>query len=170
MNAAPLAGVRIVDLTRLGYGAQATTLCGCLGAEVLRVESRTRPCLSRIDVQVGASRAGNLDDKPWFAHLNTSKLSLSLDLKQPGSRELLEPLIDWADVVVGNFSPGTLEKLGLDQQQFAIVFSAGAFSTLRRRSTSTQSTMAPRPSRPKGPYQSSQVRLSSGGLYMTKSP
>src|SRR5438128_12362527 len=39
----PLAGVRIVDLTRLGYGAQATALCGCLGAEVLRVESRTRP-------------------------------------------------------------------------------------------------------------------------------
>src|SRR5438128_6536792 len=39
----PLAGVRIVDLTRLGYGAQATALCGCLGAEVLRIESRTRP-------------------------------------------------------------------------------------------------------------------------------
>src|SRR5439155_7284094 len=40
---APLAGVRIVDLTRLGYGAQATALCGALGAEVLRIESRVRP-------------------------------------------------------------------------------------------------------------------------------
>ena len=39
----PLAGVRIVDLTRLGYGAQATALCGAMGAEVIRVESRTRP-------------------------------------------------------------------------------------------------------------------------------
>ena len=39
----PLAGIRIVDLTRLGYGAQATALCGALGAEVIRIESRTRP-------------------------------------------------------------------------------------------------------------------------------
>jgi crotonobetainyl-CoA:carnitine CoA-transferase CaiB-like acyl-CoA transferase len=70
-------------------------------------------------VQVSASRAGNLDDKPWFAHLNTSKLGLALDLKKPESREVLDPLIDWADVVVENFSPGTLEKLGLDYARLA---------------------------------------------------
>ena len=44
----PLAGVRIIDLTRLGYGAQATALCGALGAEVIRIESRTRPDPVRI--------------------------------------------------------------------------------------------------------------------------
>jgi crotonobetainyl-CoA:carnitine CoA-transferase CaiB-like acyl-CoA transferase len=113
----PLAGVRVLDFSWALVGSITTKTLGDLGAEVIKVESRTRPCLSRLDVQVGASRAGNFDDKPWFSHLNTSKLSLSLDLKQPGSRELLEPLIDWADVVVENFSPGTLEKLGLDYQR-----------------------------------------------------
>ena len=57
---------------------------------------------------------GNFDDKPWFAHLNTSKRSLALDMKRPESREVLDPLIRWADVVVENFSPGTMHKLGLD--------------------------------------------------------
>ncbi|MEP7313026.1 MAG: CoA transferase, partial [Pseudomonadota bacterium] len=70
--------------------------------------------LSRIDVQVDVSRAGDFDDKPWFAHLNTSKRSLALDMKRPEAREVLDPLLDWADVIVENFSPGTMAKLGLD--------------------------------------------------------
>ncbi len=77
------------------------------------MESQSRPCLSRLDVQVAASRRGDFDDKPWFAHLNTSKRSLALDLKRPESRELVEPLLGWADAVVENFSPGTMDKLGL---------------------------------------------------------
>jgi crotonobetainyl-CoA:carnitine CoA-transferase CaiB-like acyl-CoA transferase len=115
----PLAGVRVLDFSWALVGSITTKTLGDLGAEVVKVESRTRPCLSRLDVQVSASRPGNFDDKPWFSHLNTSKLSLALDLKQPASRELLDPLIDWADVVVENFSPGTLEKLGLDYARLA---------------------------------------------------
>jgi len=87
---------------------------GDLGAEVIKIESRARPCLSRLDVQVAASKAGDFDDKPWFAHLNTSKRSVALDMKRPGALGVLLPLIDWADVVVENFSPGTMAKLGLD--------------------------------------------------------
>jgi crotonobetainyl-CoA:carnitine CoA-transferase CaiB-like acyl-CoA transferase len=115
----PLRGVRILDFSWALVGSITTKTLGDLGCEVIKLESRTRPCLSRLDVQVSASRPGNLDDKPWFSHLNTSKWSLALDLKQPASRELLEPLIDWADVVVENFSPGTLEKLGLDYPKLA---------------------------------------------------
>ncbi|HET9862858.1 MAG TPA: CoA transferase [Steroidobacteraceae bacterium] len=115
----PLSGVRILDFSWALVGSITTKTLGDLGAEVVKLESRTRPCLSRLDVQVAASRAGNLDDKPWFSHLNTSKFSLSLDLKAARARELLEPLIDWADVVVENFSPGTLEKLGLDYAHLA---------------------------------------------------
>jgi crotonobetainyl-CoA:carnitine CoA-transferase CaiB-like acyl-CoA transferase len=70
-------------------------------------------------VQVAASRAGDFDDKPWFAHLNSSKRSLAVDLKRPESRELIDPLLRWADVVVENFSPGTMEKLGLGYAQLA---------------------------------------------------
>ena len=115
----PLSGVRVLDFSWALVGSITTKTLGDLGAEVVKLESRTRPCLSRLDVQVDASRAGNLDDKPWFSHLNTSKQSLSLDLKQPASREVLDPLLDWADVVVENFSPGTLEKLGLDYPRLA---------------------------------------------------
>jgi crotonobetainyl-CoA:carnitine CoA-transferase CaiB-like acyl-CoA transferase len=103
-----------LDFSWALVGSITTKVLGDLGAEVIKVESRTRPCLSRIDVQVGASRADSFDDKPWFAHLNTSKQSLALDMKQAASREIINPLIEWADVVVENFSPGTMHKLGLD--------------------------------------------------------
>ncbi len=109
----PLAGMRILDFSWALVGSISTKILGDLGADVVKVESRSRPCLSRLDVQVSASRPGDLDDKPWFAHLNTSKRSLSLDLKRPESREIIEPLLGWADAVVENFSPGTMEKLGL---------------------------------------------------------
>ena len=115
----PLSGLRVLDFAWALVGSITTKTLGDLGAEVVKVESRTRPDLARLDVQVSASQAGNWNDKPWFAHLNTSKRSLSLNLKAPESRELLDPLIDWADVVVENFSPGTMKKLGLDYDALA---------------------------------------------------
>jgi crotonobetainyl-CoA:carnitine CoA-transferase CaiB-like acyl-CoA transferase len=115
----PLAGVRVLDFSWALVGSITTKILGDLGADVIKVESRTRPCLSRLDVQVAASRPDVLDDKPWFAHLNTSKRSLALDLKRPESREILAPLLEWADVVVENFSPGTMEKLGLGYAELA---------------------------------------------------
>jgi crotonobetainyl-CoA:carnitine CoA-transferase CaiB-like acyl-CoA transferase len=115
----PLSGIRVLDFSWALVGSITTKTLGDLGCDVIKVESRTRPCLSRVDVQVDASQARNLDDKPWFAHLNTSKRSLALDMKHPASREVLEPLIEWADVVVENFSPGTMEKLGLGYAQLA---------------------------------------------------
>ncbi len=110
----PLSGLRVLDFSWALVGSITTKTLGDLGAEVIKVESRSRPCLSRLDVQVSASRPGNFDDKPWFAHLNTSKHSLALDMKHPRAFEVLDPLIAWADVVVENFSPGTMAKLGLD--------------------------------------------------------
>ena len=110
----PLKGLRVLDFSWALVGSITTKVLGDLGCDVVKVESRSRPCLSRIDVQVNASRADSFDDKPWFAHLNTSKRSLALDLKLPQSREVLDPLLDWADIVVENFSPGTMARLGLD--------------------------------------------------------
>jgi crotonobetainyl-CoA:carnitine CoA-transferase CaiB-like acyl-CoA transferase len=109
----PLAGVRVLDFSWALVGSITTKILGDLGADIIKVESRSRPCLSRLDVQVSKSRADQMDDKPWFAHLNSSKRSLSLDMKQPDARRILDPLIDWADMVVENFSPGTMDKLGL---------------------------------------------------------
>jgi crotonobetainyl-CoA:carnitine CoA-transferase CaiB-like acyl-CoA transferase len=115
----PLSGVRVLDFAWALVGSITTKTLGDLGAEVVKIESRTRPDLARLDVQVSASKAGNWDDKPWFAHLNSSKRSLSLNMKKPEARELIDPLIDWADVVVENFSPGTMKKLGLDYDTLA---------------------------------------------------
>jgi crotonobetainyl-CoA:carnitine CoA-transferase CaiB-like acyl-CoA transferase len=108
-----LDGVNVLDLSWALVGSLTTKALGDHGACVIKLESARRPCLSRLDVQVSRSSGASLDDKPWFAQLNTSKLGLQLDLKHPRAREVLEPLIAWADVVVENFSPGTLDKLGL---------------------------------------------------------
>ena len=110
----PLSGLKVLDFSWALVGSITTKTLGDLGATVIKVESRQRPCLSRVDVQVSASSADSLDDKPWFAHLNTSKLSLALDMKHSRAMEVLGPLVEWADVVVENFSPGTMAKLGLD--------------------------------------------------------
>lgn len=109
----PLAGLRILDFSWALVGSITTKILGDLGADVVKIESSTRPCLSRLDVQVSVSRADNPDDKPWFAHLNTSKRSVVMDLKNPASRPLVDKLVDWADAVVENFSPGTMDKLNL---------------------------------------------------------
>ena len=115
----PLSGVRVLDFAWALVGSITTKTLGDMGAEVVKIESRGRPDLSRLDVQVSASTANSLDDKPWFAHLNSSKKSLTLNLKADGAREVLDPLIDWADVVVENFSPGTMAKLGLGYDSLA---------------------------------------------------
>lgn len=116
----PLSGVKVLDFAWALVGSITTKTLGDLGAEIVKIETRTRPDLARLDVQVSASKPGNWDDKPWFAHLNTSKRSLSLNMKKPEARELIDPLIDWADVVVENFSPGTMAKLGLDYDNLAL--------------------------------------------------
>jgi crotonobetainyl-CoA:carnitine CoA-transferase CaiB-like acyl-CoA transferase len=115
----PLSGVKVLDFAWALVGSITTKTLGDLGAEIVKIETRTRPDLARLDVQVSASKPGNWDDKPWFSHLNTSKRSLSLNMKKAEARELIDPLIDWADVVVENFSPGTMAKLGLDYDSLA---------------------------------------------------
>ncbi|MEO6389365.1 MAG: CoA transferase [Croceibacterium sp.] len=120
----PLAGVKVLDFAWALVGSITTKTLGDLGADVVKIESRTRPDLSRMDVQVSASAHGNFDDKPWFAHLNSSKRSVTLNLKQPAAWEILRPLIEWADVVVENFSPGTMAKLGLGYNDLQAINSA----------------------------------------------
>lgn len=109
-----LAGVKVLDFGWAIVGSLTGKFLADHGAEVIRVESASRPDMTRVDRRYSKSSLSSLDDKPWFAHLNTSKHSLSLDLKNPRSREVLDRLIAWADVVNENFTPGTLQRLGLD--------------------------------------------------------
>src|SRR5690606_39942295 len=61
----PLAGMRILDFSWALVGSISTKILGDLGADVVKVESRSRPCLSRLDVEVSAFSPGGVDDKPW---------------------------------------------------------------------------------------------------------
>lgn len=108
----PLAGVRVLDFCWAIAGSGTTVQLAQLGAEVIRVETTTRPDLARTEVQVSVSRPDSFDDKPWAANLNIAKKSIRLDMRHPGSREVLTELVRWADLVTENFRPGTLAKLG----------------------------------------------------------
>lgn len=129
MTDGPLAGVRIVDLTRLGYGAQATALCGCMGADVIRVESRTRPDPIRLmppyvplpgeSPSTEALTATTALDKGFdrggifFKYNAGGKRSVALDLKKPEGMDVLRRLVAKADVLTESFSAGTLARMGL---------------------------------------------------------
>lgn len=107
-----LAGLKVLDFGWALVGSITGKYLGDHGAEVIRVESVTRPDMTRVDRRFSKSSTTSMDDKPWFAHVNSSKRSLSIDLKNPLSRKVIDGLIAWADVVNENFTPGTLERLG----------------------------------------------------------
>lgn len=111
-----LAGVNVLDFSWALVGSITTKQLGDYGAQVVKIETSKRVDLARTDRQVSISKPNNLDDKPWFTHLNTSKYSFALNLKNSRSREVIERLIQWADVVMENFTPGTMHKLGLDYE------------------------------------------------------
>lgn len=131
----PLAGIRILDLTRLGYGAQCTALLGALGAEVIRVESRTRPDPLRlmppyIPAPGEGAEAGPqaISAETAFAHgFNRGgifhkynfggKRSLTLNLKHPRGLELFRQLVPLCDVLTESFAAGTLERMGLSYDE-----------------------------------------------------
>ena len=111
-TAPPLTGVKVLDFGWALVGSLTGKFLGDHGAEVIRVETSKRPDMTRVDRRFSKSTRTSLDDKPWFAHFNTSKQSLAIDLKHPSSRPVIEALIREADVLNENFTPGTLEGLG----------------------------------------------------------
>src|SRR5690348_14042435 len=109
MMAGPLDGVTVVDLTRVLSGPYCTMLLADMGARVLKIEQPGKGDDTRAWGPPFVS-----GESAYFLSINRNKESITLDFKKPGGRALLERLIDSADVVVENFRPGTLERLGLD--------------------------------------------------------
>ena len=102
----PLAGVTIVDLTRVLAGPYATLLLADLGARVIKVE---RPGGGDDARRIGPFVAGR---SAYFESVNRGKESIALDLRDPADREVFEQLLGRADVLVENFRPGVLARLG----------------------------------------------------------
>lgn len=103
----PLAGVRVLDLTRLLPGPLATQHLADQGAEVIKVEDTGAGDYAR---SMGAMAGGS---SFFYQIVNRNKKSLRLDLKHPRGHEILMRLIEGADVLVEGFRPGVMDKLGL---------------------------------------------------------
>ena len=123
--AGPLEGIRVVDLTRILAGPYCTMMLGDMGAEVIKIEH---------------PRGGD-DTRGWgppflngvstyFISINRNKKSLTLNLKDERGKELLRDLIRSGDVVVENFRPGTLDKLGFSWEEIHRINPAVVFASL----------------------------------------
>lgn len=104
---APLASLKILDFSTLLPGPFASLLLADMGAEVLRIESPTRMDLLR--VLPPHDQGGSAS----HAYLNRNKRSLALDLKQPEALEVVKQLLTDYDIVLEQFRPGVMERLGL---------------------------------------------------------
>lgn len=107
----PLKGLRVLDFSTLLPGPYATLLLAEAGAEVIKIEK----VQGGDELRMGIPRWG--DDSINFNLLNACKRSLALDLKQPQSRAKLLPLIREADVLVEQFRPGVMDRLGLGYEE-----------------------------------------------------
>ena len=109
-----LAGIRVVDLTRALAGPYCTLMLADHGAEVIKIEQpgsgdETRGWAPPYQNGVSA----------YFLAINRNKRSITLDLKHPSGKAVLERLIERSDVVVENFSPGTMTRLGFPKERIA---------------------------------------------------
>jgi crotonobetainyl-CoA:carnitine CoA-transferase CaiB-like acyl-CoA transferase len=109
-----LEGLRVLDLCRVVSGPFATMQLGDLGADVVKIEEPTRGDESR---SYGPPFLGG--ESAYFLSVNRNKRSCAVDLKSEAGRELVLRLAGTADVVVENFRPGTLERLGLGYEELA---------------------------------------------------
>ena len=108
--ALPLEGVNVLDLTNVMAGPYCAMVLGDMGAEVIKIESFPDGDASRrFDPKIN-------DESYCFAVLNRNKKSLALDLKAPSGKEIFLRLAAKADIVLENFRPGVIKRLGIDYE------------------------------------------------------
>jgi len=112
---APLAGVRVIDFTRILAGPFGSMFLGDMGAEVIKVEEPAKGD----DTRGWPPFVGG--EATYFLSVNRNKKSLTLNLKAPEGQEILRKLIARADVVLENFRPGTMERLGFGYERLRAV-------------------------------------------------
>jgi formyl-CoA transferase len=112
MSNKPLNGIKIIDFTHVQAGPACTQLLAWFGADVIKVE---RPGAG--DVTRSQLRDIPNVDALYFTMLNSNKRSLSLDTKKPEGKAILEKLIKESDVLVENFGPGALDRMGFSWER-----------------------------------------------------
>ena len=116
----PFAGVRVVDFTWYGVGPLTTKYLADHGAEVIKIESMTRPDFVRFLPPWPDSTPG-LNRSQAFATANTNKLGMTLNLSKPEARELVKRLVATADIVAESFSTRAMPKWGLDYESLRAI-------------------------------------------------
>src|SRR3954462_3134396 len=106
LKSGPLAGIRVLDLTRVLAGPYCTMFLGDLGAEVVKVE---QPGIG--DDTRGWGPPFARGERAYFLSRNRNKKSITIDLKSPDGVAILRRLAINADVLIENFRPGTMERL-----------------------------------------------------------
>jgi len=111
-----LAGVRVLDLTRALAGPYCTLMLGDHGADIVKVEMPGTGDETRdwMPPQIGGISA-------YYLSINRNKRSITIDLKHPDGKRVLERLIERSDVIVENFSPGTLGRLGFPDDRLRAI-------------------------------------------------
>lgn len=114
-NTRPLSSLKVLDFSTLLPGPYASLLLADMGAEVLRVESPTRPDMVR-DLPAKVD-----EDSAAQHYLNRNKRSIALDLKQPEAVTIVTRLVEQYDIVLEQFRPGVMQRLGLDYESLKAV-------------------------------------------------
>jgi crotonobetainyl-CoA:carnitine CoA-transferase CaiB-like acyl-CoA transferase len=112
--AGPLAGITVLDFTRVLSGPYCTMLLADMGARVIKIEQPRKGDDTRA---WGPPFVGT--ESAYFLSINRNKESLTLDLKSPAAKPIIERLLDKAGVIVENFRPGTMSRLGLGYDSIA---------------------------------------------------
>ena len=109
-----LSGITVLDLTRVMSGPYCTLMLADMGARVIKIEHPRRGDDTRA---WGPPFVGG--ESVYFLSVNRNKESVTVDFKDPDGRRILDALLERADVLVENFQPGTLQRLGLDHASLA---------------------------------------------------
>ena len=119
-KATPLEGFRILDFCWIGAGALVTKALAELGADVIRIESRSHPDNLRLSPPFRPGTEG-LEASGYFASRNPDKRSFALNMTVPEGREIARELIAKVDAVTSNFRPGVMEKWGLSYEEAKMI-------------------------------------------------
>lgn len=102
----PLTGLKVLDLTRVVSGPFCTMLLADMGADVVKIEAADGDP-SRVTGIMGKG------ENPYFVNLNRNKRTITVDMKQPEGKEIIRRLAKQSDILVENFRPGVMDRLGL---------------------------------------------------------
>jgi CoA:oxalate CoA-transferase len=109
-NKAALEGIRVLDVSQFLAGPYCTMILGDLGADIIKIEKPTGDPTRETNVNINGQSI-------YFMSINRSKRSITMDLKNPRYKEIFLKMAKKADIIVENFVPGTMDKLGLSYDE-----------------------------------------------------